>query len=344
MSTREKPDWRPEVTDALIALGEATLGDLVAVTGLFRWEVVSTLDALLAQERVHVRVSNSGDVVYHPAPRRPWMARMAGLGRRSPRAPEVAFDRKTLRLIRQLEGVVSMAELIEHCGLPLAEAQAEMARLVECWGGVPHVSLDGHVVWAFPELMSSTHGRLAGRDPRPAWVRSEDPMSRAHAARHGWVRRLLVAALDHPWVRFRNRRALRRYALGHVIQASLAGKGVVSLERTVAYLRARAGGRHVGRRAVLGALRQLAQEFDAPVTETNGDLFFGFRNVKRQFLASHLVRRRLRLGSVSSGRTVFDTADTPRRAGERDLESFDLELVSARLSAHESHDAVRLAD
>jgi hypothetical protein len=40
---------------------------------------------------------------------------------------------------------------------------------------------------------------------------------------------------------------------------------------------------------------------------------------------------------VPSGRTVFDTADTPRRAGQRDLESFDLEM-------QKNHDSVRLAD
>jgi hypothetical protein len=325
-------------------MGEATLGDLVAVTGLFRREVLAALEALLAGESVHVRVSDQGDVVYHPARRRTWAAGVALLRGGPARAAEVAFDRKTLRLIRTLEGVVSMAELVEHTGLPLAEADAEMKRLAECYGGVPHVALDGHVVWAFPELMSSTLGRLGGREPRPAWARAEDPMERARAGRHGLPRRAVGAVLNHPWIRFRSRRALRRYALGHVIQASLAGKGVVSLGRTVAYLRARAGGRTVSRRAVEGALRQLAHEFDAPISETNGELFFGFRNVKRQFLASHLVRRRLRLGRRASGRTVFDTADTPRRAGQRDLESFDLELLSARLPLYENHDAMGLAD
>jgi hypothetical protein len=162
-------------------------------------------------------------------------------------------------------------------------------------------------------------------------------MVRAQAGRHGVARRTVSALLDLPWIRFHSRRALRRYALGYVVQASLAGKGIVSLERTVAYLRARAGGRSVRRGAVLGALRQLADEFGAPVTDMNGDLFFGFRNVKRQFLASHLVRRSMRLGRKPSGRTVFDTADSPRRAGQRDLESFDLEL-------QKNHDSVRPAD
>lgn len=337
MRTATHPPWQPEVSDALRSLGEATLGDLVAVTGLFIWEVVGALEALMARETAHVRVSDSGDVVYHPGRRRAWSASVAWLRGDARRSREVPFDRKTLRLIRQLEGVVSMAELVEHTGLPLAEAEQEMRRLAECYAGVPEPSLDGHVVWMFPELMSSTHGRLAGREPRPAWVRSEDPMERARAGRRGVARRAWGAVLNHPWVRFRSRRALRRYALGYVVQASLAGKGVVSLERTVAYLRARAGGRRVSRRVVLAALRQLATEFGAPATEANGDLFFGFRNVKRQFLASHLVRRRARLGRMPSGRTVFDSADTPRMAARRDLESFDLEM-------QKNHDAVGVPD
>jgi len=337
VSTPANATWQPEVVRALGALGEATLGDLVAVTGLFRWEVAAALEGLMACERTHVRVTDSGDVVYHLGRRRAWGAGLAWIRGDVRRAREVAFDRKTLRLIRQLEGVVSMAELVEHTGLPLGEAREEMQRLAECYGGVPETSLDGHVVWVFPELMSSTHGRLGGREPRPAWVRSEDPMERARAGRHGLVRRAMGRILNHPSIRFRSRRALRRFALGYVLQASLAGKGVVSLERTVAYLRVRAGGRTVSTRAVLGALRQLADEFGAPVTEVNGDLFFGFRNVKRQFLASQLVRRRTRLARTPSGRTVFDTADTPRKAGQRDLESFDLEL-------QRNHDSLRLAD
>jgi hypothetical protein len=200
------------------------------------------------------------------------------------------------------------------------------------------------VVWAFPELMSSSHGRFASREPRPAWVRFDDPMERARAGRHSLARRILSAISSHPFLRFRSPRALRRYALGYVIQTALAGKGVVSLRRTVAYLQARAGRRRVSRSAVEAALRRLAQEFDAPVTEVNGELFFGFRNVKRQFLASHVVRRRMRLARTASGRTVFDTADTPRRAGARDLEAFDLELFSARLRSDKSHDGARPAD
>jgi hypothetical protein len=349
VSEPKESDWRPEVVRTLGALGgEATLGDLVAITGLFRWEIVAALDALITSDQVHVRVSNSGDVVYHTGwndePRR-WSRIVLGRAgsRASRRSAQVGFDRKTLRLIRAREGVLSIAELVEHTGLPLAEAEEEMARLAECYGGVPHPSWDGHVVWAFPELMSSSHGRFDAREPRPAWVRAEDPMEAVKAVRRGLLSRLLRSIAHPRFLRYRDRRVLRRYALGHVIQTALRGKGVVSLERTVQYLQSRVG-RKVSRSAVVAALRQLAQEFDAPITRVSGDLFFGFRNVKRQFLASHVVRRQIRLTRTASGRTVFDSADSLLASSERDLESFDLELLTIRLDANKTHDGARLED
>jgi hypothetical protein len=111
-----------------------------------------------------------------------------------------------------------------------------------------------------------------------------------------------------------------------VFETALKGKGVVSLERTVQYLEARAGKRSVSRPAVEKALRQLAEEFEAVITEHNGDLFFGFRNVKRQFLASHVQRRELQLARTARGRTVYDSADSPLEAAGRELEAFDREL------------------
>ncbi len=119
---------------------------------------------------------------------------------------------------------------------------------------------------------------------------------------------------------------MRRYALGHVIETALSGKGVVSLDRTVKFLQARAGKKKVRRSVVEAALRELAQEFDAPITREGRDLFFGFRNVKRQFLASHLVRRQLGLARTVAGRTVYDTADSDADAFARELEAFDQQL------------------
>lgn len=293
---------QPIVAAALRALGgEATLGDLLAVTAMARSELERSLDRLLADSEAHVRVSASGDVVFHLADRR----------RRGRGEPAASFDLKTLQLIRAREGVLSIAELVEHTGLRVAPAEREMARLAERFGGVPHVSLDDHVVHAFPELMTSAHGRFPDREPRPAWVRARAPVRSG-----GWRERLLG------WPR---RERLRRHAFGLVVQTALAGKGVVSLQRTVEYLRAR-GGRSVSRRAVAVALRELAADFEAPRTELDGDSFFAFRNVKRQFLASELVRRRVGLARTVWGETVFDTADSPARAAERELEAFDAGL------------------
>jgi hypothetical protein len=344
VSKRHSDDWQPEVVDTLRALGgEGTLGDLVAITGLFRSEVIDALDALMCRDWLHVRVSESGDVVYRLDERA--RERLPRRGRRAARAGQVAFDRKTLRLIRAREGVLSLAELVEHTGLPLREAEREMERLARNYGGEPHPSWDGHVVWAFPELMSSVYGRFVCREPRPAWVRAEDPVESARDAARSLFGRLARALRRRRRPRFRDPRVLRRYALGHVIQTALAGKGVVSLDHTVRYLESRAGRSVVSRSAVEVALRQLADEFDAPVTEVNGELFFGFRNLKRQFLASHVVRRRMRLARTASGKTAFDSADSPATATDRDLEAFDAELLQTVSYAEKKiHDAARPAD
>jgi hypothetical protein len=373
--------WQPRVWGTLHALGgQGTLGDVVALTGLSRGDVERALDELIADERAQVRVTASGDVVYHlgetalgrgpcPPRRRPEesLRREDAL-----RATWAGFDRKTLQLIRAREGVISLAELIEHTGLPLRDAREEMRRLAESYGGAPYASLDGHVVHAFPDLMASAHG-FPTREPRPAWVRFEDPIraSRIEARRERLVRALnaagLVAAAAAPWLlwgaspssflfataicavgvvvfgrnlrrsigwhrlfRFKHARSVRRYLLGLVIQTALAGKGVVSLGRAVDYVKARAGKRRVSRASVEAALRDLAVEFEAPITETDGEIFFGFRNIKRQFLASHVVRREMRLGRTAQGSTVFDTADSPLAAAQRELDSFDRELWEGR--------------
>ena len=57
-----------------------------------------------------------------------------------------------------------------------------------------------------------------------------------------------------------------------------------------------------------------------------GDTFFAFRSLKRQFLASEIVRRSVRLARTASSESVFDTADSPARAADRDLRRFDEEL------------------
>ena len=133
---------------------------------------------------------------------------------------------------------------------------------------------------------------------------------------------------NHHHFRFSQTDAIRRYALGYVVETALAGKGVVSLERVTQFIQSRAGRVKVRRATVESALRQLSIEFEAPITRQGGDLFFGFRNVKRQFLASHLMRRQLGLGTTVSGGTVFDTEDSREIADKRELDAFDRALKS----------------
>ena len=86
------------------------------------------------------------------------------------------LDRSTLRLIRARSGVVSPAELVQHTALPLHEAEEEMGRLTGAYAGEPHVTPDGELVYAFPELMVSAHGSVRATEPKPAWLRMEHPL------------------------------------------------------------------------------------------------------------------------------------------------------------------------
>jgi len=96
-------------------------------------------------------------------------------GPEEPRPTQVQKDRSVLRLIRARKGVLTSAELVEHTGLPLSEAREEMGRLTGAYGGDPLVSGPGEVVYAFPGLMKSAHGRVRASEPNPAWLRLEYP-------------------------------------------------------------------------------------------------------------------------------------------------------------------------
>jgi len=384
MERSETSSELADVARALLVLGgRGTLGDVVLATGLPCAVAQRSLEALMAREQVHVTVAESAVVTYRLEERRRavrgvirrWNP-LTTIAQRWPSAPDGhpgrEFDQKTLRLIRARGGVISVAEYVEHTGLPSPDADRDLRRLATLYGGEAHPSLDGHTVYAFPQLVVSAHGRFSVREPRPAWVRARDPMrSMAKRGRRPTIRLALsavgfvssvagaafvvlgsdlvgpgvvlgtLAAAIGAWVsgrevyrvlkgtrrfRFEDQATVRRYALGYVFETALKGKGVVSLDRTRDHLQARAGTRPVRRSTVEGALRQLADEFAAPITELNGDLFFGFRNVKRQFLASHLQRAQLKLDRQPSGRTLFDSGDSPLDASERELDSFDRAL------------------
>ncbi|MGI9626240.1 MAG: hypothetical protein ACR2QM_05335 [Longimicrobiales bacterium] len=92
-----------------------------------------------------------------------------------PKPTQLQKDRSLVKLIRARSGVLTSTELVEHTGLPLPEADEEMGRLTGAYGGEPIVSDKGEIVYAFPELMTSAHSKVAVREPNPAWLRLEYP-------------------------------------------------------------------------------------------------------------------------------------------------------------------------
>lgn len=92
-----------------------------------------------------------------------------------PQLTQEQRDRSVLRLIRARRGVLSAAELVQHSGLSLPAAEEDMGRLMSAYDGEATVSSKGELVYAFPELMVSAHGRVDVREPNPAWRRMELP-------------------------------------------------------------------------------------------------------------------------------------------------------------------------
>ena len=323
--------------------GEATLGDLFVLTGLSTTDIEQAMVRLMVTGAGGVRVSSAGDMTYHledvssglrsptpPCTKLVQRRRDLGLDFE----PMIGFDYKTLTLIRARQGVLSLAELVEHTGFSVSDAEAEMLHLARSYGGESVPSLDGHLVWVFPLLMTSVHGRFAIREPRPAWARSRAPLRRPAAGRTrprspllARIRAFLHSQWRRSFGRVTSRRDMRRQALGYVFRVALSGRGVVSLDRTLAFLRARSGGGWVLRSRMKCVLKELAVEFDAPVTVEGGDIFFGFRNVKRQFLASEIVRRQVDPARITEGGIVFDSTDTRAAAHRRELDMFDERLA-----------------
>jgi len=85
-------------------------------------------------------------------------------------------DRERAQLIRAKNGALTSTELVEYTGAPLVEAEEEMARLMAAFDGEAKVSDSGEIVYLFPELMVSTHGRVTDVVPPLAWRRLEKPM------------------------------------------------------------------------------------------------------------------------------------------------------------------------
>ncbi|MCH7856935.1 MAG: hypothetical protein IIB37_09315 [Gemmatimonadetes bacterium] len=131
--------------------------------------------------------------------------------------------------------------------------------------------------------------------------------------------------------RAREARNVRRQVLGLVYREALTGGGAVTVEAATAHVQARMKDRTVDPGAVEAALHQLAAEFDADVSageSGEGSLRFSFPAIRKQFLASETVRRRLKLEEGKIGKVVYSSADSAEEASERDQAAFDRELAA----------------
>lgn len=128
--------------------------------------------------------------------------------------------------------------------------------------------------------------------------------------------------------RARRNRNLRRVVLGLVYQEALAGGGSVTVDEALTHCRTRLDP-EPERSEVEQTLHELASEFDADVeVDQSGATAFRFPEVRRQFVASENLRRRLRLEKRQLGATVYSSADTAMEASQRDLAAMDRTLAS----------------
>lgn len=146
--------------------------------------------------------------------------------------------------------------------------------------------------------------------------------------------------------RARQARNVRRLVLGLVYREALAGGGSITAEAATAYVQAKMKDRIVDPSEVEAALHQLAAEFDADVSSgevgpsgpvpsstaealsTGGSsLRFSFPAIRKQFLASETVRRRLKLEDAELGDVVYSSADSEEEASDREQAAFDRKLA-----------------
>jgi hypothetical protein len=125
-----------------------------------------------------------------------------------PKPTQQQLDRSKLRLIRARSGVLTTAELMEHTGTGVREAESEMGRLLGAYDGEAAAGPEGELVYAFPGLMATVDERRRVREPSPAWLRLERPLELtgntpgANAAVAGMNAFTLVASATAPWFIF----------------------------------------------------------------------------------------------------------------------------------------------
>ena len=132
--------------------------------------------------------------------------------------------------------------------------------------------------------------------------------------------------------RARKARNVRRLVLGLVYREALTRGGSVTTEAATAHVQAKIKDRKVDPSEVEAALHQIAAEFNADVSsgesEGSGSLRFSFPAIRKQFLASETIRRRLKLEDRKLGEVVYSSADSSVEASKRDQAAFDRELAA----------------
>ncbi len=144
------------------------------------------------------------------APKVPFIKKIFAFvfGPDQPQPTQRQKDRSILRLIRARQGVLTGTELVQHTGLPVHEADGELARLMVTHGGDVTVTQAGVLTYVFPELMVSAQGAVVEREPDPAWRRLEPTElvtgndAKTNAIVAGINTFNLVAAATAPWFIF----------------------------------------------------------------------------------------------------------------------------------------------
>ena len=131
----------------------------------------------------------------------------------------------------------------------------------------------------------------------------------------------------------RHARNIRGVLLGLVYRRALEGPGgAVSVSEAYLHVASKLPDRGVSRDAVERALHRLAAELDADVTtDDEGETLFSFPALRRAFVASDVVRKKLALEKRTLGEIVFATSDTPAEAQARDARLFDRALEAGRM-------------
>jgi len=126
--------------------------------------------------------------------------------------------------------------------------------------------------------------------------------------------------------RARHARNVRRLALGLVYERALTGGGPVTVDEVATHVTARLENR-TERSVVESVVHELAAEFDANVTPlADGTLAFSFPQIRSRFLASEVMRRKLKLQDQPLGKVIYSSADSPEETTKRDLAAFDRAL------------------